>query len=72
MKVRNLGGHFRCSICNRVSLEEIETNIGDYQKGLTFVNDPKNSDDFICLDCSDVVDEQRHDYWLMDDKNEQY
>jgi Fe2+ or Zn2+ uptake regulation protein len=69
-KLRNRGGYFRCSICDSVSNEFIETNIGDYKKHLSFVNDPKDHTHFICMECNDSVDDLRQDYEYMDDWKE--
>lgn len=60
------GGTARCTICNCVSSEDIETTIGDYRPGMSFVPDPKDSLGFICLECQDVIQDQRFDYELMD------
>lgn len=62
----NLGGHHRCSICNSVSNEEIETDIGDYKHNMSFTPDPKDKNHFICISCSDAINDLRQDY-MMDD-----
>jgi len=59
---RNQNGVHRCSICNRVSNEEIETNMGDYVQDLSFTFDPNNSLFDICVECGEAIDEVRHDY----------
>jgi hypothetical protein len=65
MKIKNIGGHFRCSICNKVSLEDISTEIGDYKRNLPFVHDPKDPMHFICIDCMEVIEDQRQDYHYL-------
>jgi hypothetical protein len=59
------GGTVRCTICNCVSSEDIETTIGDYRRGMSFAPDPITSG-FICMECQDVIQDQRFDYELMD------
>jgi len=63
----NKGGYHRCSLCSAVSNERIETNIGDFKPKLAFTNDPKNPMHFICIDCSDAIEEVRQDFEMMDD-----
>lgn len=65
--LRSRGDSFRCSICNCVSDESIETNIGDYRSGMSFVNDPKDHNHFICVDCSEEIQSLRNDYSFMDE-----
>jgi hypothetical protein len=62
----NKGGHNRCSICNATSNEEIETDIGDYKAHMSFTPDPKDPMHFICIDCSEVINEQEQDYAYRD------
>lgn len=70
-KIRNIGGHFRCSICNKVSMEEIATEIGDFTSN-NFTHDPKDKSQFICIDCHDAIEDVRYDYHLMDNPEELY
>lgn len=62
------GGTVRCTICNCVSSEDIETTIGDYRRGMSFAPDPITSG-FICMECQDVIQDQRFDYELMDNED---
>jgi DNA-directed RNA polymerase subunit RPC12/RpoP len=66
IKSVNRGGYFRCPICNTVSNPRIETNIGDYKEGLSFTHDPKDSRHYICVNCDEVIEEQRQDYAFLD------
>lgn len=63
----NRGGYHRCTICNAVSNETIQTEVGDYKHQMSFVNDPNNPMHFICVSCNEVVDEQRYEYELWDE-----
>lgn len=56
----------RCSICNHVSSEDIQTELGDFTKG-EFVPDPKNELHFICIVCKEVFEEQMLAYEAKDD-----
>jgi len=69
-KVRNLGGHFRCTICNKVSLEDIATELGDYTPQ-AFVHDPKDPTGFICVQCNDAIEETKYDWYLLDNKEDE-
>lgn len=69
IKSINRGGYFRCSICNCVSNERIETNLGDFHPHMSFTNDPKDGLHFICIECDESIEEVRQDY-QMDDKYE--
>lgn len=66
----NRGGYFRCSICNTVSNEEIETDLGDFKSHMSFVNDPKDPTHFICITCSEEIDSLRQDYEYDDQEKE--
>ena len=63
------GGTVRCGICGNVSNENIETNIGDFRPGMSFTQDPKDKNQFICVDCSEVINDLRFDYELMDQED---
>jgi len=63
----NKGGYFRCSICNTVSNESIQTNIGDFHPNMPFVNDPKDGLHFICIECKESIQGVLDDYELDDD-----
>ncbi|QIG69419.1 hypothetical protein EVB79_049 [Rhizobium phage RHph_N3_13] len=62
----NRGGYHRCTICNSVSNEDIETSIGDYRPGMSFTPDPIHKDSYICIECADVIQDQRFDYEYQD------
>ena len=64
----NKGGYSRCSICDSVSNESIQTNIGDYKHGMPFTPDPKNPLHEICIECLEVIQEQRTDYEYLDEE----
>lgn len=64
------GGTVRCTICNCVSSEDIETTIGDYRRGMSFAPDPIHRNSFICMECQDVIQDQRFDYELMDNQED--
>lgn len=52
------GSHFRCSICNTVSNESVETDIGDYKPSMSFTPDPKNpKHSMICIECSEEIND---------------
>lgn len=51
----------RCSICNCVNREDIETNIGDYKK-TPFVKDPKNPLFDICVECSESIQDTNNEF----------
>ena len=61
-KVANRSGVHRCSICNTVNSEYIETNLGDYRPYQYFVNDPKDPSHFICGECDDSIRELQMEY----------
>lgn len=65
----NLAGHYRCTICNCVSNESIETEIGDFRK-TSFTQDPKYKDSYICVECSEAIQDVRYDYDLMNEEDE--
>lgn len=64
------GGTVRCTICGTVSNENIETNIGDYRPGMSFAPDPAYKNSFLCMECQDVIQDQRFDYELMDNQED--
>lgn len=66
----NLGGYYRCSCCNSVSNESIETDLGDFKYNLSFVNDPKDDNHFICITCSEAIEDVRRDFQYMDEWKE--
>lgn len=51
------GTHFRCSICNTVSNEGIETDLGDYRPHTSFTSDPKDRRHFICVTCDEIIND---------------
>jgi len=59
----------RCSICNSVNVSDIETNIGDYHKGMSFVPDRGKRFSDICIECDEVIQEALGDYEFMDNMN---
>lgn len=65
------GGHFRCVICNSVSSETIQTNIGDYHPNMPFVPDTKYKENHTCITCREVIDDMLHDYQLQDELMEE-
>ncbi len=66
-RVTNRSGWNRCSICNCVSNESIETEIGDYRAHMSFTPDPKFKDSVICISCSEVIQDQL-DEWSYEDE----
>lgn len=58
--------HRRCVSCNKVSSQEIETNIGDFSRKV-FVPDPVDGKQFICLECREWHDELMFEYEQKDD-----
>jgi len=62
----NRSGTNRCSLCNCVSNESIETEIGDYRHHMSFTQDPKFNDSVICITCAEVIEDQRQDYEYLD------
>lgn len=67
----NRSGVHRCSICNCVNNENIETNIGDYRSHMSFVNDPKDPSHFICISCEEEIQNLRDEYQYMDEWEEE-
>lgn len=55
LKIPNRSGTHRCSICNKVNNEDIETDIGDFSSHTYFVNDPSDPTHFICGECDEVI-----------------
>lgn len=70
IKTTNKGGYFRCSICNTVSNENIETDLGDYKAHMSFTHDPKDSRHFICVSCDEAIEDIRRDFSYMDDDDD--
>lgn len=60
----------RCSICNCVSVSDIQTNIGDFKDHMSFTPDPKDSTQFICIECDEVIRDVLYDYQLDDEWKE--
>ena len=59
---------FRCSICNKVNNQDIETDLGDFNSKMSYVPDPKSPDtSFICIECDEAVREHLSDFQLMDE-----
>lgn len=57
------GSHFRCSICNTVSNESVETNIGDYKPSMSFTADPnRKPNSMVCIECKEVIDDTLVEY----------
>lgn len=46
---------FRCTICNKVSRPEIETDSGDFKHDY-YVEDPIDPASFICGECKEAID----------------
>lgn len=46
---------FRCTICNKVSRPEIETDSGDFRHDY-YVEDPIDPTSFICGECKETID----------------
>jgi hypothetical protein len=70
IKTTNKGGYFRCSICNCVSNESIQTELGDYSPNMSFTHDPKDHRHFICVSCDEAIQEVRQDFEYMDEDDE--
>ena len=60
---------FRCSICNRVNNEEIETEYGDYSEFMAFVPDPSNPMFDICMMCAECISDTLFE--LEEDEDEE-
>jgi hypothetical protein len=58
--------NLRCKTCNRVSSQEIESNIGDYLNK-NFVQDPVDSNSFICEECKEWHEDLMLDYEVIYD-----
>ena len=59
-------GIHRCSICNRVTNEEIETDVGDFVSGMSFTSDPSNPMFDICVECYEEIEDvfpEEEDNW---------
>lgn len=69
LKLTNRSGTHRCSICNSVNNEDIETNLGDFNDHTYYVNDPKDPSHFICGECDEVIKDLMCDY-EMDNEDE--
>lgn len=61
-----MNNKYRCSICNKVSSRDIETNYEETTKH-TFVRDPKDKQHFICMDCNLIYQDLMVDYYIQDD-----
>lgn len=68
-KVTNRSGIHRCSICNCVNTEAIETEIGDFAPYEYFTNDPKDPSQFICISCYEVIQDTLSEYPSEEDEN---
>ena len=64
---RNLSGQHRCSICNKVNNEDIETDLGDYVSGSSFTSDPINNMFDICIECYEEI-EEANKLWEYEDE----
>ena len=51
----NISGIHRCAICNRVNIEGIETNLGDYTQGMSYMADPLDRMHDICVECYEEI-----------------
>jgi hypothetical protein len=58
----NKGGYSRCSICNSVSNESIQTNIGDFRPHMSFAPDPKDTMHEVCIECKEVIQSVLDEY----------
>lgn len=57
----------RCSICDRVNSADISNLPGNYSsERQVFRRDPKSHLHFICLDCSEEINELKNDYDIED------
>lgn len=65
------GGHFRCVLCNCVSSETIQTNIGDYKHNMPFVPDTKHKENHTCITCREVIDDVLNDFQIQDELMEE-
>lgn len=45
---------FRCSICNKVSSQELEDGCSPYHEDY-YVPDPKDKLHWICLECAEII-----------------
>jgi hypothetical protein len=68
IKYDNKSGHHRCSICNCVTNESIATEIGDFRSRMSFTPDPKDRMHDICIECAEVIQEQRDEYSYYDEE----
>ncbi len=59
---------YRCSICNRVSSGDIQTNLGDLAPG-QFCSDPKDKSQYICMDCNGSIENVKVDYYAKDNEH---
>ena len=57
----------RCSICNSVSVADIETDLGDFKDHMSFTPDPKDPRHFICIECAEAINEVQFEYELEDE-----
>lgn len=58
--------NLRCSICNCVSSESIETELGDFRE-VNFVPDPISSLHVVCQECKQAHEELMLEYEKDDD-----
>lgn len=56
----------RCVCCNKVSSQDIETDLGDFSTDY-FVVDPTDQNSFICHECSEWHTDLMTDYEKRDD-----
>lgn len=56
----------RCYICNSVSSDSVETNVGDF-KDVDFVRDPQNKNRVICVPCMEAGEENLTEIRASDD-----
>lgn len=65
------GGYFRCVLCNCVSSETIQTNVGDYHPNMSFVQDTKHKENHTCISCREVIDDVLNDFAIQDELKEE-
>lgn len=66
MHERSLSGVHRCSICNKVNVPDISTDLGDYDENGSFSADPANSMFDICIDCQESINDVLYDFEMED------
>lgn len=65
MNIGNFVNNKRCKCCNKVSSQDIETDVGDFSTD--YFTEDQNDNSFICKECSEWHDELMSDYEAKDD-----